>query len=105
VPQAEPPLRPEPSEPESLPESPDRDDVIAAMGSVEGAVRDCAAGRSGVSNITITVVGNSGRVSSALVEGEFAGTPEGSCMARAVRGARFERFAQPTFRVRYPFSL
>jgi hypothetical protein len=67
-------------------------------------VSACAAERHGVATVEITV-GSSGRVRSALVTGDFAGTPEGSCVARAVRRARFPQFTQPTFEITYPFSL
>jgi hypothetical protein len=40
-----------------------------------------------------------------VVGGDFAGTPEGSCIARVARTAQFVRFAKPRFRVIYPFSL
>jgi hypothetical protein len=44
-------------------------------------------------------------VTTATVNGPFAGTPTGSCIARAVRAARFPPFAQPRFAVTYPFHL
>ena len=50
-------------------------------------------------------VGSSGRVQSSVVIGQFAGTPEGSCIARAVRGARFRPFTQESFEFTYPFRL
>jgi hypothetical protein len=63
-----------------------------------------AQGKHGLTSIDVTIV-NSGRVSRALVDGVFKGTPEGSCLARAVRGAHFPRFSQPSLRVSYPLSL
>jgi hypothetical protein len=53
----------------------------------------------------ITVAGSSGRVTNAVVSGQFAGTPVGSCVARAARGARFPRFRNDTFSVSFPFRL
>jgi hypothetical protein len=44
-------------------------------------------------------------VTSANVGGSFAGTPAGSCIARAVRGARVPGFERPTFTVNYPFVI
>ncbi len=41
----------------------------------------------------------------AVVAGDFAGSPAGSCIARVVRTARFAPFSKPRFRVIYPFSL
>jgi hypothetical protein len=53
----------------------------------------------------VTVDGSSGRVTNARVQGQFAGTPEGSCIARAVRRARFPRFKRPSFQVTFPYRL
>jgi hypothetical protein len=44
-------------------------------------------------------------VTHVLVGGDFAGTTEGSCIARAVRGARFPAFKQERFRILYPYAL
>ena len=102
--QAEQPAAEEPVPPPDLPATPDRDAVIAAMRAIQPLVSACAEERHGVATVEITV-GSSGRVRSALVTGDFAGTPEGSCVARAVRRARFPQFTQPTFEITYPFSL
>jgi hypothetical protein len=103
APRPAPAAAPEPDEP--LPETPDRADVLSAMGSVRGAVATCAAGRGGVVTVRVTFAGSSGRVTTAVIEGAFAGTAEGSCMARAIRAARVPRFAQPTASVSFPFQL
>ncbi|MDD9933540.1 MAG: hypothetical protein OXT09_08055, partial [Myxococcales bacterium] len=87
-----------------LPDTPSRDAVVAALSKVQRAVRACAPGQRGVAQVDLTVSGV-GKVTHAIVGGDFAGTPEGSCIARAVRGARFTPFKQPRFRVVYPFSL
>jgi len=88
------------------PETPGRSDVLNAMREVQGAVRACAAstGQSGMANISVTFA-SSGRVTRANVAPPFAGTPVGSCMARAVRAATVPPFTRPTFSVNYPFSL
>jgi hypothetical protein len=49
------------------------------------------------------VIGKSGRVTSAVVTGKFAGTPTGSCVEAAVRTARFP--ASDGFATPYPFQL
>jgi hypothetical protein len=103
APRPAPAAAPEPDEP--LPETPDRADVLSAMGSVRDAVATCAAGRGGVVTVRATFAGSSGRVTTAVIEGAFAGTAEGSCMARAIRAARVPRFAQPTASVSFPFQL
>ncbi|AKF07034.1 hypothetical protein [Sandaracinus amylolyticus] len=87
-----------------LPATPDRGAVLAAIQAVEPAVRACAEAEHGVASVRIVVAGT-GRVTTATVGGQFAGTPVGSCVARAVRTARFPRFASERFEVTYPFQL
>lgn len=82
----------------------DRETVQAVMQGMEPAVRACAADRHGTAQIDV-VVQASGRVSTATVTGAFQGTPEGSCMARALRSARFPPFTDAPLRFRYPFAL
>lgn len=88
-----------------LPDTPPRDAVARGLRSVQGAVRACGGGQHGTANTTVTISGSTGRVTSAQVSGQFAGTPVGSCVARAVRGAQFPRFRRPTFTVNFPFSV
>jgi len=83
---------------------PTRDEVVEGFESVRLRVAACASGRSGVAEVRATIAG-SGRVTHALIAGDFQGTPEGSCMARAVRTARFPSFDSPTLKVEYPFAL
>ena len=87
-----------------LPEMPSRPDVAGAMRGVGPAVRACGTGSGGTA--TVTVVFNSqGRVNTANVAPPFAGTPVGSCIARAVRDAHLPAFSRPTFSVTFPFAL
>ena len=51
------------------------------------------------------IVRSRGVVSYAMVSGSFAGTPEGSCIARSVKLAKFPAFSDPSVRVNYPFEL
>ena len=93
------------AEPSSeLPDTPSREDVIAALDPLRPAVNECARGQRGTAQLDITV-SSSGQVSHAVVGGDFAGTPEGSCIARAARTAQFTPFKKPRFRVIYPFQL
>ena len=88
----------------NLPELPARPDVAGAMRGVGSAVRSCGTGSGGTA--TVTVVFNSqGRVNTANVAPPFAGTPVGSCIARAVRDAHLPPFSRPTFSVTFPFAL
>jgi predicted Zn finger-like uncharacterized protein len=89
----------------SLPATPGRSDVVTAMSGVQGAVTACGTGEHGVASVQISVTGSTGRVANATVGGQFAGTPVGSCIARAVRGATFPHFRNPTFSFTYPFRI
>ena len=88
--------------PASVPVQPSRTDVKAAMDGVRAALDQCAAGAQGRITADLAISG-AGKVTYALIEGAFAGTPQGSCMARALRGAQFPQFSAPSLRVRYPF--
>jgi len=88
----------------ALPQTPSREQVVAGFEAVQDALAQCAAGKHGVAEIDATIA-NSGRISHALIGGNFQGSPEGSCMARVVRGARFPQFRQPMLKVSYPVAL
>ena len=88
----------------ALPETPGRDEVLAAMTPLRDAIRECADGRGGVAELDLSVA-SSGAVLNALVHGDYAGTPQGSCIARAARKASFAPFRRDRFRVLYPMSL
>jgi hypothetical protein len=75
------------------------------MARVQSAVVACGEGQHGIATVAITFAGNTGRVTNASVSGQFAGTPIGSCIARAVRAATVPRFARDSFTVNYPFRL
>ena len=88
----------------SLPAQPSRDEIKQGLESARPALQACAGTAHGLSTAHVTVTG-SGRVASANIEGAFAGTPEGSCMARALRAAAFPRFSTASLQVTYPFRL
>lgn len=89
----------------NLPSSPSKSQVVSAMNSVAGKVKACGQGQSGVAMVSVSVSGSTGRVKGATVSGSFQGTPVGSCVARAVRSAKFPKFKQSTFTVKYPFRI
>lgn len=96
---------PEPRPAANLPAQPNRDQVVQALRAVQQRVEACGQGQRGLASTAITVA-SSGRVTNVNVTGPpFAGTPVGSCIARAVRDARFPQFSNPTFTVTYPFRL
>jgi hypothetical protein len=57
-----------------------------------------------VAPIEATIVG-SGRITHATVGGYYQGTPEGSCIARALRKAHFAPFSGETIKVAFPYAL
>jgi hypothetical protein len=71
---------------------------------MRGQLQTCAAGEHGRMKANVTISG-AGRVTYATIEGAFAGTPQGSCMARALRGTQCPQFASPLLRGGYPFAL
>jgi len=91
-------------DPAGLPETPEREDVLAAMTPLRDAIRECADGRGGIAELDLSVA-SSGAVLNALVRGDYAGTPQGSCIARVARKASFTPFRRDRFRVLYPMSL
>jgi len=91
-------------EPEALPAQPNRSEVQAAIERVRPELARCADGAHGVASATLTIA-SSGRVSHSTIDGAFVGTPAGSCMALALRGATFPAFSGASFKVTYPFAL
>lgn len=88
----------------ALPERLTRAQVRDGLQVLRPSLTACAAGAHGTAIADITI-GGEGRVSYSLIDGDFAGTDSGSCMARALRGAQFPAFSGPSFKVRYPFAL
>jgi hypothetical protein len=85
-------------------ETPSREEVLTGLDRIRSRVRECAEGRNGVAEVDLTIAAN-GVVTNALVGGDFGGTPQGSCIARAVRKARFQPFKQDRYRVLFPYVL
>ena len=86
----------------NLPELPTRDAVKDSLESVRAQLASCAGTAHGTTFANVTIAG-SGRATYSTIEGAFAGTAQGSCMARALRSATFPQFSAPSFKVRYPF--
>jgi hypothetical protein len=89
---------------QDLPLQPSREDVRSALDAVIPELQKCVGEQHGDADVTM-VVRSHGVVSYAVVSGSFAGTPEGSCIARSVKLAKFPAFSAPSLRVTYPFSL
>ena len=86
----------------ALPATPGRADVLTAMRSVDAAVRSCAGDEKGKASVAVKVA-SSGRVTGVQVTG-LQGTA-GSCIARAVRKAKFPEFSKPTFSFDFPYRF
>jgi len=93
-----------PPPPSEAIETPSRDDLLHGLDRIRSNVQACAEGRNGVAEVDLTIAAN-GIVTNALVGGDFGGTPQGSCIARAVRKARFPTFKQDRYRVLFPYVL
>jgi hypothetical protein len=85
-----------------LPLQPSRAQVIAAMRRITPAVHACFGRRHGKAMVRLTVIGRTGRVTTARVTGQRGAI--GSCIARAVRRARLPVFAQRRLQIAYPFA-
>jgi predicted Zn finger-like uncharacterized protein len=81
-------------------------DIQRGMRAVKGRVQRCYDQYKvpGLVQVSVTI-SPSGRVSSTRVSGKFAGTPTGSCVAGAVRGAHFDKFRGGALTITYPFVL
>jgi hypothetical protein len=89
----------------TLPETPTRAQVLTTLRALEGEVRECAEGDRGLVESRLVVVGATGRVSTAQISGDFAGTAQGSCMARVLRTAQFPEFSRDRFEVSFPYRI
>lgn len=89
----------------SLPETPSRAAVTRALGGLMPRMRQCAGDQVGMATARIRVNNNGQVVSSNIGGSPFGGTPQGACMERVVRTARFPRFQRTHFDVTYPFSI
>ena len=81
-----------------------RDDIIQAMSRVDPQVTACRHGSTTHVSIVIWFAG-SGRVCGVTVPPEIEHTPEGSCIAQAIRAAVVPAFAGPYFQIRFPFPF
>ena len=68
----------------------------AAVGAVLGAARSCLAGQPQGSSATL-VFGSNGEVTNVSVSGPAEGTPAASCIQSALKRARVQPFAAPSF--------
>jgi hypothetical protein len=79
-------------------------ELVRALEHVRSEVAACTPAHA-VAALRLTIHGPTGRVNGVYVDGVFAGTPVGSCIARAVRHARVAPFTELTYAFSYPFRL
>src|SRR5262249_15661269 len=86
----------------SLPDTLDKGQIVAGMGKVKSNVTACYDQYHvpGMAMVALTIA-PSGKVSSANVTGQFAGTPTGECVAKAVKKASFPRFKGAPMPINY----
>jgi hypothetical protein len=89
--------------PAKLADQPTRAEVITAMSRVQPAVKECLAGKHAVVTADMKIIGKTGRVTTARITGQAG--PAGSCIARAVRQAKFPQFKAESVSIRYPMAL
>jgi hypothetical protein len=76
------------------------------MTGIQGRIRDCFENyrEPGTATVKVTI-DRDGRVSQVDVVGQFANTPTGDCVSRAVRVATFAKFRGQPMHITYPFML
>jgi TonB family protein len=87
----------------NVPQRLTRPQVKVGMQAVAAKVQRCGQGKGGTVNLKVTIA-PSGRVTKAMVAGHHAGTPAGTCAARAVRRAKFPQ-TKNKLTVTYPFRF
>ena len=78
--------------------------IVGALGALTPRLRECVGDEHAIADVTITVRAP-GIVSHALVQGPYAGSDKGSCIARALRSAKLPSLQGPVSRIEYPFQL
>ena len=80
------------AEPSTIARAFDRDEAYASISAAAGGAVACRGDApSGFAKVSVTFA-PSGRVTTAVVDGPFAGTPTGGCIARTFRSARVHPF-------------
>jgi len=91
---------------ELMPRSPTTVQVRVGLRGVARLIRNCSPDGPRQAPLTLTISGDTGRVSAVRLGGPLGGTLEGDCVERALGRARFPRFAEPTHQLSsYPLVL
>jgi hypothetical protein len=80
------------------------DDFKTGIGAVKPAAKACYKGTQGTA-MTKIVIAPSGKISKVTVTGQFAGTPEGECVAAAIKAASFPPWDGGPASFSYPILL
>lgn len=80
------------------------DDFKKGMAAIGPAAKNCYKGTQGTAMVKLEIE-PSGKISKVTVSGQFAGTPEGQCVASAVKGASFPAWDGHPQSFTYPFLL
>jgi hypothetical protein len=80
------------------------DDFKAGMAAITPAAKNCYKGTQGTATVKL-VIAPTGKISKVTVGGQFAGTPEGECVANAVKGASFPAWDGGPESFSYPILL
>ncbi|MCB9554236.1 MAG: AgmX/PglI C-terminal domain-containing protein [Myxococcales bacterium] len=89
-----------------LPEKLSRQQILTVVKRSARAVQACKPGADAGGTVPVEmVIGPSGQVTSAKVEGARAGTAVGACVEGKVRAFRFPQFSGEPMRIKMPFSL
>jgi hypothetical protein len=84
-------------------DKPSRAQVIAAMSGVQRRVKACLPSGRGSTTADVKIIGKTGRVTTAQISGPKGEV--GSCIARAVRKAKFPKFSAESISIRYPMAF
>jgi hypothetical protein len=84
-----------------LPETPSRDEMLAALSRAKSLVAKCKG--SGMATVSINLKGPAGRASKVSVEGVEGSSR--SCVESAIKKTAFPKFQQENFAVKAPFKL
>jgi hypothetical protein len=88
---------------QALPDKLSRPQVIAAMTRVKRQIQACFPSGRGSLTADVKVIGRTGRVSTAQINGQSGAI--GSCAARAVRKAKFPKFSEESLTFTYPMAF
>jgi len=84
-------------------DKPSRAQVLDAMSRVQRQVKACMPGGHGSMTADVKIIGKTGRVTTAQISGQKGEV--GSCIAHAVRKARFPKFSTESISIRYPMAF